>query len=213
MDICSAFDRNRAFGKGVAYATEVDGHLLNVPAASMSAHAEEPAHFLGWLKGKGRQVEENAFLPRGLCGAELARDPRPLTRRFTTVSADVRGLGFGDAGVALTLSDGRSLEVDQAVLCTGNFPPVSPVDEHIDEYCIDHYVADPWHSRRLSEVDPDDTVVLIGTSLTMVDVVLEASLPKAIAAVWSPCRDAACYRRRIEGPTGSIAGHPRASAE
>ena len=50
-------DRNRAFGKGVAYATEVDGHLLNVPAASMSAHAEEPAHFLGWLKGKGREVE------------------------------------------------------------------------------------------------------------------------------------------------------------
>lgn len=165
-------DRNRAFGKGVAYATEVDGHLLNVPAASMSAHAEEPAHFLGWLKGKGRQVEDSAFLPRGLYGTYL-QEILGRSADVSTVSADVQSLGVDDGGITLALSDGRSLGVDQAVLCMGNFPPVSPVEEHIDEHCVDHYVADPWHSGRLSEVKPDDTVVLIGTSLTMVDVVLE----------------------------------------
>lgn len=165
-------DRNRAFGKGVAYATEVDGHLLNVPAASMSAHAEEPAHFVGWLKGKGRQVEDGAFLPRGLYGTYL-QEILGRSADVSTVSADVQSLGVDDGGITLALSDGRSLGVDQAVLCMGNFPPVSPVEEHIDEHCVDHYVADPWHSGRLFEVKPDDTVVLIGTSLTMVDVVLE----------------------------------------
>jgi uncharacterized NAD(P)/FAD-binding protein YdhS len=165
-------DRNKAFGTGVAYATEIDGHLLNVPAASMSAHAEEPAHFLGWLKGKGRQVEDGAFLPRGLYGTYL-QEILGRSADVSTVSADVQRLGLDDGGITLALSDGRSLGVDQAVLCMGNFPPVSPVDEHIDEHCVDHYVADPWHSGRLSEVEPDDTVVLIGTSLTMVDVVLE----------------------------------------
>ena len=165
-------DRNRAFGRGIAYATEIDGHLLNVPAASMSAHAEEPAHFLGWLKGKGKHVEDGAFLPRGLYGAYL-QEILGRSPDVSTVSADVHSLGLDDAGITLALSDGRSLDVDQAVLCVGNFPPESPVDEHIDEHCVDHYIADPWHSGRLSEVKPDDTVVLIGTSLTMVDVVLE----------------------------------------
>lgn len=165
-------DRNRAFGRGIAYATEIDGHLLNVPAASMSAHAEEPAHFLGWLKGKGKHVEDGAFLPRGLYGAYL-QEILGRSPDVSTVSADVHSLGLDDAGITLALSDGRSLDVDQAVLCVGNFPPESPVDEHINEHCVDHYIADPWHSGRLSEVKPDDTVVLIGTSLTMVDVVLE----------------------------------------
>lgn len=166
------FDRNKAFGHGVAYATEIDRHLLNVPAASMSAHAEEPAHFLGWLRGKGRKVEDGAFLPRGLYGTYL-RDILGRSPDVSTISADVQGLEVGDGGVALSLSDGRGLDVDRAILCLGNFPPASPVDEHIDETCVDHYVANPWQSGRLPEVKANDTVVLIGTSLTMVDVVLE----------------------------------------
>ena len=166
------FDRSKAFGRGVAYATDIDRHLLNVPAASMSAHADEPAHFLGWLRGKGQVVEDGAFLPRGLYGTYL-RDILGRSPDVSTISADVRGLQLGDGSVTLSLSDGQSLDVDRAILCLGNFPPTSPIDDRLDETCIDHYVADPWHSGRLSEVKPDDTVVLIGTSLTMVDVVLE----------------------------------------
>src|ERR1043166_2649854 len=52
---CSAADRillierSAAFGRGIAYATGNDSHLLNVRAGNMSAFSREPDHFLEWL--------------------------------------------------------------------------------------------------------------------------------------------------------------------
>jgi uncharacterized NAD(P)/FAD-binding protein YdhS len=46
-------ERNDEIGKGVAYGTRVDGHLLNVPAGKMSAFPDESDHFLKWLHANG----------------------------------------------------------------------------------------------------------------------------------------------------------------
>ena len=37
-------------GRGVAYSTECNSHLLNVPAKDMSAFPEDGEHFLRWAK-------------------------------------------------------------------------------------------------------------------------------------------------------------------
>ena len=37
-------------GRGVAYATSCSWHLLNVPAANMSAFPEDPEHFVRWAQ-------------------------------------------------------------------------------------------------------------------------------------------------------------------
>jgi len=37
-------------GRGVAYGTACDSHLLNVPAKDMSAFPQYPEHFLSWAK-------------------------------------------------------------------------------------------------------------------------------------------------------------------
>ena len=42
-------ERNAAFGRGIAYATGNDSHLLNVRAGNMSAFSHMPDHFLDWL--------------------------------------------------------------------------------------------------------------------------------------------------------------------
>ncbi|HEX3576029.1 MAG TPA: FAD/NAD(P)-binding protein [Rhodopila sp.] len=42
-------ERNAQFGLGVAYATGNPSHILNVPAARMSAFHDQPDHFLNWL--------------------------------------------------------------------------------------------------------------------------------------------------------------------
>ena len=42
-------ERNAAFGRGAAYATGNDSHLLNVRAGNMSAFSDRPDHFLDWL--------------------------------------------------------------------------------------------------------------------------------------------------------------------
>ena len=40
-------------GRGIAYATKAECHLLNVPAGRMSLFADRPNHFLAWLAGQG----------------------------------------------------------------------------------------------------------------------------------------------------------------
>src|SRR2546429_5590479 len=39
-------EEGRRLGRGVAYGTTGDEHLLNVPAAGMSAYPDDPGHFL-----------------------------------------------------------------------------------------------------------------------------------------------------------------------
>lgn len=85
-------DRRLLPGQGVAYGTLCPDHLLNVPADRMGVWADEPDHFLRWLRehkgeaGVPDHVEPGDFLPRCLYGAYVGR-----------VFAEVRASAPGDA--------------------------------------------------------------------------------------------------------------------
>ena len=51
-------EKNATIGRGVAYSTPDDIHLLNVPAAKMSAFPDEAEHFLGWLERSGYHLDK-----------------------------------------------------------------------------------------------------------------------------------------------------------
>src|SRR5207247_9113805 len=69
-------------GCGVAYATSCLWHLLNVPAANMSAFPEDPEHFVRWAQlnyDSGTGNED--FLPRRVYGQyieSILRQRHPL---------------------------------------------------------------------------------------------------------------------------------------
>jgi len=50
-------------GEGIAYGSDSDWHLLNVPVGKMSAFAEEPEHFCHWLKNQGHGVDTKPLFP------------------------------------------------------------------------------------------------------------------------------------------------------
>src|SRR6478672_8756896 len=59
-------------GRGLAYSTVWDDHLLNVPAIRMSVFGSEPMHFLDWLHSNGKpDADAGSFAPRNLYGAYL----------------------------------------------------------------------------------------------------------------------------------------------
>src|ERR1700683_5121875 len=68
-------ERNRHFGRGLAYATGNPGHLLNVPAARRSGSQPRPRDFVEWLASRdeadrdGRFYDSESFVPRSLFGA------------------------------------------------------------------------------------------------------------------------------------------------
>jgi uncharacterized NAD(P)/FAD-binding protein YdhS len=63
----AVLDKGPLPGRGLAYGTKYDCHLLNVPAGNMSALPEEPDHFLRWARTNyGQSVQATSFLPRPL---------------------------------------------------------------------------------------------------------------------------------------------------
>ncbi len=66
--------RNPELGRGIAYSTRNSNHLLNVPAARMSADPNRPDQFVQWLTARGIAMNglAQSFVPRTLYGSYLA---------------------------------------------------------------------------------------------------------------------------------------------
>ena len=117
-------NRTPDFGLGVAYSTPFEGHLLNVRSSRMSALADQPDHFVRWLKAQSPELADpDGFAPRKVFG-------RYVQSRLAEVEAAHPGLiervvgevsEIGADGVAL--SDGRRIAADAVVLTTGNPAP------------------------------------------------------------------------------------------
>ena len=182
------FERSSTLGPGVAYGTDVAGHLLNVPAAKMSALPDVPDHFFQWVvknsdtlrpwltaAGYSGDVDGGAFLPRLVYGVylksllETTIAEAGIHMLRVREGVDVAGIAIVDGRPALALSTGEIVDVDVVVLAVGNLPPSDPPVEDPSFYKTDLYRDRPWGRGALEGLRPDDSVLLIGTGLTMID--------------------------------------------
>ena len=168
-------ERGDAFGRGVAYSTGNADHLLNVRAANMSALPDAPADFADWLAARDPRAGPAAFVPRATYGAYLAalldETAQRAASRLVKRRGDVVAIRPDSYGVTLDFAGGLSERADAAVLATGNLPPHPPPG--IDPAVLGRrYVGDPWSSEVARDIADRDTVLLLGTGLTMVDVAL-----------------------------------------
>jgi uncharacterized NAD(P)/FAD-binding protein YdhS len=152
-------------------------HVLNVRAANMSAFPDEPDHFVRWLRDTGHEATARCFLPRRVYGAYL----RALLLAASSASPDRLAVVQGDAvdlvnkghGVSIQLAGGETIEADVGVLALGNLPPHSPPGLHKGQLDPDFYFGDPWRHGSASGLAAEDHVLVLGTGLTMVDMVLK----------------------------------------
>ncbi|MDH6142883.1 MULTISPECIES: FAD/NAD(P)-binding protein [Kitasatospora] len=171
----------RPAGRGLAFGTDAPHHLLNVPAGRMSAHRDDPGHFVRWL---GDRAGEHDFVPRGLFGQYLAesleaagnqRDVPDLIRVHDRVIG-ITHQPQAAAPLSLRLGCGQSLDVAAAVLALGNFAPgVAWAPPALRS--SSRFLADPWVPDALAAVPEDRDVLLVGTGLTMVDMALSLQRP------------------------------------
>lgn len=163
-------------GEGLAYGAAHPDHLLNVRAASMSAFPDDPGHFARWLEARGHVDAAAAFVPRltygdylrELLDAAVARS----AGRLSVLRGDVCDVARSADGVRLAFADGRSLAADAAVLAVGNLPPHAPPGIDPDLLSPERYRGDPWAPGLAEGLGAADRVLIIGSGLTMVDVVL-----------------------------------------
>ncbi|MDQ1489362.1 MAG: hypothetical protein QOJ23_1876 [Actinomycetota bacterium] len=176
-------------GRGVAYDTTCDAHLLNVPAAGMSAYPDDPGHFTHWARTRRPEAHAGSFLPRRLYGEYLEwcldqeiGEPRRRTT-FTAVRGRVTGVAPGPDGVRLDLADGGTVWADTVVLALGN--SAAPAREPAAAE-PGGAVRDAWQAGALENLPPGRPVALVGTGLTAVDVIVsldEAGFDGKIHAV------------------------------
>lgn len=169
------------FARGLAYSRLKYPYLLNVAAGRMAASGDDPEEFLAFARRTHPEATASDFLPRELYGeylesllrgAESRAAPGTVLQRVVGVAIAIerhhRRLGFH-----VHLADGRSVGADNLVLATGNpAPGALPGEECLRGSA--RYVADPWQAPP--RFQPGETVLVVGTGLTMADVVL-AGLP------------------------------------
>ena len=170
-----------AVARGVAYRSVQAEHLLNVRTANMSAFPDQPDHLVRWLTSRDHGFDAADFIPRRLYGDYL-RDLLEVTaasmpERLDIVAADAVAVEERGDGHRVRLSDGRHVDTDAVVLALGNLTPhvpaaLQPVADH------PAFIRNPWSIRsELRDLelglDHTDTLLLIGSGLTMVDVAVQ----------------------------------------
>lgn len=172
-------------GRGVAYGTGLEAHVLNVPAGSMSAFDDDPDHFLRYAQRRDPELKADSFVSRRFYGEylesvlqEAVRESAPETSLDTVVGeAESLRLLEGGEGVEVILSSPESkkgfLCADRVVLALGNYSPADPLVGDPSFYATERYIRDPWVRGALDIVRPGERVLLIGTGLTMMDIALD----------------------------------------
>ncbi|UXJ50300.1 FAD/NAD(P)-binding protein [Pseudomonas citronellolis] len=171
-------NQSGSMARGLAYGTHSDLHVLNVPAGNMSALPDEPEHFLRYCRRFQPSTSPADFMARSTYGAYLetllseeeqrSAPQARLERRVDTVLK----LAPTEGGTQLWLQNGKTLLADQVVLAFGHFPPADPAAINKQVRASGRYVRDPWAPEALLAIQPDESVAVLGSGLTALDVLI-----------------------------------------
>ncbi|TGE10560.1 FAD/NAD(P)-binding protein [Hymenobacter fodinae] len=167
-------------GPGLAYTARRPEYRMNVQSQFLSAFPDQPDHFQNWLRLTDAAEFQQDFCSRQVYGRYLQQ----LTHQVLEwpSSNGIRCYWQAQAAVAIELApdnntatvrlaDGQEIQSDYVVLAMGNFPPL-PSSFSPSSGPTPYYHSNPWAQGALRSIGLDDTVLLIGSGLTAVDVLL-----------------------------------------
>lgn len=159
-------EKRPQLGRGIAYGTREPDHRLNVRATNMSALADEPGHFVEWLKAQGVASSDftGVYAPRAVYGEYLEATLRELdapspSSRLRIVHETCLAVVPHAGSVEAHLGDGSSLVAQAAVLATG----------HEENSLSGRPFAVRFGADEDQPLDADAPVLILGTGLSMAD--------------------------------------------
>jgi uncharacterized NAD(P)/FAD-binding protein YdhS len=170
-------------GGGVAYSARDPSHRINVPAARMTVFSDDPTHFDRWLRTEPAFADDpaalwhdgSAYPQRGVFGRYVAGLVEAAQTRPGVAIHHHRSLATEilprRAGYSLRLANGEVVEADIVVLAVSHPPPAVPERLRAAQAAGAPIVADPWRDGALDGIAADARVLVVGTGLTMADVV------------------------------------------
>lgn len=171
-------------GAGQAYGSNDPEHRINVPASRMSIDTQTPEDFSTWLDRDALEATDpDAFLPSGdiypsraTFGIYLAArlEPEQEAGRLRHIRDSVTSIRKISAGWVIKTDGDTQLVADAVVIATSHPAPSLP--KPLRTVANDpRVVANPWVINALDDLAPDARLVIVGTGLTMADVVASAT--------------------------------------
>jgi uncharacterized NAD(P)/FAD-binding protein YdhS len=165
---------------------------LNTKAQEMSAFEDDSSHFVKWIYANQNETGvffnqeiplEEQFVSRLLYGDYLQAILKKIQQynsnhhsnhhsnkiKLKLISAEVIDVIPIKHQAQLIFNDGQTQIVDKVVLAVCN-NPCSSLPFSFSQAI--HYIANPWDTRLLKNIGQHDAVLIVGTGLTMIDVVL-----------------------------------------
>ncbi|NDJ57568.1 FAD-dependent oxidoreductase [Enterobacteriaceae bacterium 4M9] len=162
--------------QGVAYGTDDPAHRINVPASRMQLTAAEEGDFDRWYRASPLINDDSAAITadgsvypqRGAFARyvreKLAQAQRQSASRLTHIQDHAVGWQNG----WVVTAQGQRLHADKVVLAVSHPAPNSSVDALQRHKKV---IANPWRSGALEAIAPGARVAILGTGLTMADLV------------------------------------------
>ncbi|PKH26530.1 FAD-dependent oxidoreductase [Enterobacterales bacterium CwR94] len=176
LDI-TVLEPRAAIGGGVAYSSSDPVHRINVPATRMQLAGEEEGAFERWYRQQPdfcsdpqAQWGEAIYPQRGAFGRYLAqrfhqaaRHPRHRLRQVTE-----RAVACEEKCVIT--EQGKAFAADLIVLAVSHPPPAVP-ERLKGKIPTGKLLENPWQTAALADIAVHERIAIMGTGLTMADVV------------------------------------------
>ncbi|MBL1208949.1 FAD/NAD(P)-binding protein [Geminocystis sp. GBBB08] len=171
-------DRNSEFAKGVAYSSKENTDLLNVPVGKMSAFPDDSDNLLRWLESNSHSLQDllptpvshRTFIPRQVYGLyiqsilEEAQNNGKNNVDLERLNHEVIAIEKINQEFLISLDNDTNFQADKVILAIGNSPSNPAQDNHNNFY-------NAWSGSALDNINPHADILLMGTGLTMADIV------------------------------------------
>lgn len=175
-------------GRGVAYGTTDLSHRMNVPIERMDIGGNEAGTVTSWFKengllpdpdsddGSGRHYVQRfsfgTYINEMLHRTVSETGGRVSLRHIPTTAIAVRpkdGIWQVTCGIGEVV--GEVVTADRVALCFGHAVPAQPCPLGPGVATSKRFVSNPWARQALAGIARDASVLIVGTGLTMADVV------------------------------------------
>ena len=200
-------------GAGLAYSTAEPAHRINVPSSRMTFVPSDPCHFDRWLRRDGVLDEDvaaelpdgRAFPARAVFGRYVAEtlEPYLLSGAIEHVVARATGLTRDGDRWRVALDDGGALTADAVVLATTHPRPDAPpaLAPLVGDPRV---IVDAQRGEALDAIDLDARVLIVGTGLTMADIVAALDRRRHRGPIVAISRRGLLSRCHPHGPAGEF---------
>jgi uncharacterized NAD(P)/FAD-binding protein YdhS len=173
------YEPRTTLGAGLAYDDADPAHRINVPAKRMSLLPGDPDHFVRWLEAASELDGDRhafwggeAFPGRAVFGRYVDEHVRPEIEAGRIHHVQARVVSTAKSGTGWIVGDADGAESFADILVIATTHPAPAIPQALAAFADDpRLTKDPLADDALRAIGADDSVLIVGSGLTGVDVV------------------------------------------